>query len=62
MTDFEKEEFWKGLTRLYDASVNTRDAMEKLVRVVESHERRLDRVEVVQEAILEELKRRREET
>jgi len=30
MTDFEKEEFWKGLARLYDASVEQRRNISEL--------------------------------
>ena len=60
MTDYEKEEFWKGLNRLYESSVAIRDATEELRRIVESHERRLDRWEVTTQSILDELRRRRE--
>ena len=49
MTDFEKEEFWKGLGRLYDATVNLRTAADALRQVAEFHEKRLDKLEVVQE-------------
>ena len=52
MTDFEKEEFWKGLTRLYDATVKNEAAIEKLtermndlITVVLSHEKRIGRLE-----------------
>lgn len=49
MTDFEKEEFWRGLGRLYDASVNLVAATEKLRETAVAHEKRLDRLEVVQQ-------------
>jgi hypothetical protein len=88
VTPFEKEEFWKALGRLYDASLKTHENIEELratvtelhgtvdglsgamvkllsatqslQSVAESHERRLDRYEVTVEAVLEELRRRRE--
>ena len=74
MTDFDKEEFWKGLGRLYDASVlegkkitelrevvvELSGVVKQLAGVAQSHEKRLDRVEVTVEAILEDLKRHRE--
>ncbi len=52
MTDFEKEEFWKALGRLYDSSVELRQVAEAqqraakhLLEAVESHEKRLDKNE-----------------
>lgn len=59
MTDLEKEEFWKALGRLYDATVELRIASEKqlatskqdgehiraLVRLAELHDRRITRLE-----------------
>ena len=53
MTDFEKEEFWKALGRLYDAAVKTQEAAEALKDVAEAHEKRLDKLEVVQEWLAE---------
>jgi hypothetical protein len=47
LTDYQKEEFWKGLGRLYDAAVATQRATEELRMIVESHEKRLDKIEVV---------------
>lgn len=54
MTEFEKEEFWKALGRLYDAS-------EKLLAISQSHEHRLDHLEVVQEWLAEKERRRENE-
>jgi hypothetical protein len=59
MDEFEKSEFWKALGRLYDASVRTNEGVAGLLKIVESHEKRLDKAEVKMEAILEELRRRR---
>jgi len=58
MTDFEKEEFWKGLGRLYDASVNLVIATERLQTIAEAHEKRLDRLEVVQEWLADKERQR----
>jgi hypothetical protein len=60
MTDFDKEEFWRALGRLYDSTVKLNEAVEGLVMIVEKHEKRLDRSEIIIEAILEDLKRHRE--
>jgi hypothetical protein len=74
MTDFDKEEFWKGLGRLYEESVRQSEKLsvlsaivtdlghvvDQLVTVAQSHEKRLDRNEVTVEAILEDLRRHRE--
>jgi hypothetical protein len=49
MTQFEIEEFWKGLNRLYLASEKLVEATEKLRLTAEKHESRLDKLEVVQE-------------
>lgn len=52
MTDFEKEEFWKALGRLYDSIVELRVKSEQdgeniraLARIAEIHERRLSDIE-----------------
>jgi len=45
--------------RLADGSQRLLQATETLYKVVESHERRLDRTEVTVEAILEDLRRSR---
>ena len=74
MTDFDKEEFWKGLGRLYEESVRQSEKLSELsalvtdlghvvnqlVSVAQAHEKRLDRGEVTVEAILEDLRRHRE--
>jgi hypothetical protein len=49
MDNFEKEEFWKGLGRLYDATDKLAIASERLLEITQSHERRLDKIEVVQQ-------------
>ena len=56
MNEFDKQEFWGALTRLYDTSVALRDSIIALKDVSEAHEKRLDRQEVITQAILEELK------
>ena len=52
MTDFQKEEFWKALNRLYDTAlehskqlVQDAENIRALVRVAEVHERRLNGLE-----------------
>ena len=60
MNEFDKQEFWGALTRLYDTSVALRDSIIALKDVSEAHEKRLDRQEVITQAILEELRRRRD--
>jgi len=52
VTEYEKEEFWKGLTRLYDATLKlnafadtTAKAIADLRVIVVSHERRLKDLE-----------------
>ena len=42
MTDFENEECWKALGRLYDSTNNIRIATEKLAEIATAHEKRLD--------------------
>jgi hypothetical protein len=49
VNEYEKEEFWKALGRLYDASVALQHASEALRLTAEAHEHRLDKIEVVQE-------------
>jgi len=61
MTDFEKEEFWKSLGRLYDAATKTLAATEELRLVAESHEKRLDKLEVVQQWLAEKERKREKE-
>jgi IS5 family transposase len=58
MTEFEKEDFWKGLGRLYDASVNLVTATERLRVTAEAHEKRLDMLEVVQQWLAEKERER----
>ena len=68
MTEFEKEEFWKSLGRLYDSTVKTGENIDKLgenietLRLVsESHEKRLDKLEVVQQWLAEKERKREKE-
>ena len=49
MADCDKAEFWSGLNRLYEASVKLVEATEKLRETAESPEKRLDRVEFIQQ-------------
>jgi hypothetical protein len=58
MTDYGKEEFWKALGRLDDAAVATREATEQLRLLSESHEKRLDRIEVVQQWLADKERQR----
>jgi hypothetical protein len=58
MTDFDKEEFWKALGRLYDSSRATADAAERLLKITRSHEKRLDKLEVVVQWLSEEQRKR----
>lgn len=53
MSDDEKIEFWKALGRLYDSSLALQRASEALQKVAESHEKRLDYLEVVQQWLAE---------
>ena len=54
MTDFEKEEFWKALGRLYDST-------SKLLEIAQLHEKRLDKLEVVQQWLAEKERQRENE-
>ena len=52
MTDYEKEEFWKALGRLYDTTVKLAEVSQKdgeniraLAEIVRSHEQRLEKLE-----------------
>jgi hypothetical protein len=58
MTDYEKEEFWNGLGRLYDASVKLVTATEELRKTAEAHEHRLDHLEVVQQWLAQKERKR----
>ena len=60
MTDFDREEFWRALGRLYDSSVKLNEFSERLLEIVVAHEKRLDRTEVTLEAIQDDLRRYRE--
>lgn len=60
MTDHEKMEFWNSLARLYDdclalkeATSRLADAARELHHVASAHERRLDKIEVVQQWLAE---------
>lgn len=53
MTDDEKMEFWKALGRLYDATLELKTAGEALLGIAQAHERRLDKIEVVQQWLAE---------
>ena len=60
MTDHEKMEFWNSLVRLYDdclalkeATSKLADAARELHHVASAHERRLDKIEVVQQWLAE---------
>ncbi|HUE21365.1 MAG TPA: hypothetical protein VMQ86_06770 [Bryobacteraceae bacterium] len=60
VTEDEKMEFWSGLGRLYDETLALREAAGHLAdaarahqAVAEAHERRLDKLEVVQQWLAE---------
>ncbi len=61
MDQFEKDQFWAGLTRLYDESVVLKESIAELRHVSESHEKRLDKIEVVQQWLAEKERRREKE-
>jgi hypothetical protein len=53
VTEHEKMEFWQALGRLYDSSLALQRASEALQKISEGHEKRLDRLEVVQQWLAE---------
>jgi hypothetical protein len=60
VTDHGKMEFWNSLARLYDdclalkeATSKLADAARELHHVASAHERRLDKIEVVQQWLAE---------
>jgi len=53
LDDYEKQEFWSALGRLYDATRNLAAAAESLRLTAEAHESRLDKLEVVQQWLAE---------
>jgi hypothetical protein len=60
VTGHEKMEFWNSLGRLYDdclalneATAKLADAARELHHVASAHERRLDKIEVVQQWLAE---------
>jgi hypothetical protein len=53
LDDYEKQEFWSALGRLYDATRNLASAAESLRLTAEAHEKRLDKLEVVQQWLAE---------
>ena len=57
MTDYEKEEFWKALGRLYDATQKLAVVSENLVETARLHEKRLDYSDVLLDALREEINR-----
>ena len=61
MTEFDQQEFWRALGRLYDASLNTLRATEELRKIAEAHEKRLDYSEVLLNALREEVNRLKSE-
>jgi hypothetical protein len=61
MDNFEKEEFWKGLGRLYDATERLVEATEQLRQTAQAHEHRLDHIEVVQQWLAEKERKREKE-
>ena len=60
MTDYEKEEFWKALGRLYDSSVALKTATEKLAEIATAHEKRVDRLDVIVDWLADEERKRQQ--
>lgn len=58
MDAFEKEQFWEGLTRLYNATVKLEEATSNLLETATKHESRLDKLEVVQQWLAEKERNR----
>jgi hypothetical protein len=58
LTDDEKMEFWNSLGRLYDSSLKLQIACEELRVTALSHEKRLDRLEVIQQWLAEKERKR----
>jgi hypothetical protein len=58
VTDGEKMDFWNALGRLYDTSLHLQTACEALRDTAEAHEKRLDRLEVIQQWLAEKERRR----
>ena len=61
MTDHQKMEFWNALGRLYDSSIALKDSIEGLREIAQTHEKRLDRLEVIQQWLAEKERRRENE-
>ena len=59
MTEFDQAEFCEALNRLYNTTVALKDSTDALARTAETHEKRLDRDEVVIQA-MDDLKRHRD--
>lgn len=53
MTSDEKMEFWNAPGRFYDSSLALQRASEALQKVAEGHEKRLDRLQAVQQWLAE---------
>jgi hypothetical protein len=51
-------EFWAALGRLYDTSQNLVTATARLAEIAQSHEKRLDKLEVVAQWLAEEQRKR----
>lgn len=58
MDQFEKDEFWQSLGRLYNATQSLVTATENLRQTAEAHEKRLDKIEVVQQWLAEKERQR----
>jgi len=65
VTEREKMEFWNSLARLYDdclalkeTTTKLADAARELHNVANAHERRLDKIEIVQQWLAEKEKAR----
>ncbi len=58
MDQFEKDQFWAGLNRLYLESVALKESITELRHLSESHEKRLDKIEVVQQWLAEKERKR----
>lgn len=58
LTEDEKMEFWQSLGTLYDASLSLQRSCEALRDNALAHEKRLDRLEVIQQWLAEKERKR----
>jgi len=49
MTEYEKDEFWKALGRLYDSTVALRETVEQLAAASTKHDERINALLIITE-------------